>query len=105
MTPLRDTLVGEVRSAMLILFGAVIVVLATALSNLVSLSLVRASRRAAELSLRVAIGASRWHVARQLTVEALALAAIGSALGCALAAQAIRAASDGHLPRFRVSMR
>ena len=93
VTPLRDALVGEVRSAMLILFGAVIVVLATALSNLVSLSLVRASRRAAELSLRVAIGASRWHLARQLTVEALALAAIGSALGCALAAQAIRAAS------------
>ena len=93
VTPLGDAVVGEVRPAMLILFGAVIVVLATALSNLVSLSLVRASRRAAELSLRVAIGASRWHLARQLTVEALALAAIGSALGCALAALAIRAAS------------
>ena len=93
VTPLRDELVGEVRSAMLILFGAVIVVLATALMNLVSLSLVRASRRAAELSLRVAIGASRWHLARQLTVEALALAAMGSALGCALAAQTIRTAS------------
>jgi predicted permease len=93
VTPFGDAVVGKVRSAMLILFAAVIVVLATALSNLVSLSLVRASRRAAELSLRVAIGASRWQLARQLAVEALALTAIGSALGCALAAWAIRAAS------------
>ena len=93
VTPLRDAIVGDVRSAMLVLLGAVMVVLATALTNLVSLSLVRASRRSAELSVRIALGASRFHLARQLTVEALVLAAIGSVLGCAIAMQAVGAAN------------
>ena len=62
---------------MLLLLGAVIVVLATALANLVSLALVRANGRRAELSMRMALGASRRHLARQLSVEALLLAVIG----------------------------
>lgn len=88
---LHEALVGEHRRSMLLLFGAVIVVLAAALANLVSLALVRANDRRAELAMRIAIGASRWHLARQLTVEALLLAAAGSGLGCLLAAWAIAA--------------
>ena len=71
---LHEALVGDYRQSMLLLLGAVVVVLATALANLVSLALVRANGRRAELSMRMALGASRLHLARQLTVEALLLA-------------------------------
>ena len=89
VTALHDVLVGDHRQAMLLLFGAVIVVLATALANLCSLALVRANARSGELITRLAIGASRHHLARQLTVETLVLATIGAALGLAVAAQAV----------------
>src|SRR5262245_14756614 len=74
---------------MLVLFTAVMVVLVTALANLVSLALVRANGRRAELAMRMAIGASRLQLARQLTAEALLLTATGSGLGWTLAAQTI----------------
>jgi predicted permease len=90
---LHDFLVGDFRQSMLVLFGAVVVVLATALGNLVSLALVRANARHGELSMRIAIGASRLHLVRQLTVDALLLALAGSALGCVLAVQAVAAAT------------
>jgi putative ABC transport system permease protein len=89
---LHEVLVGDVRQSMLILLAAVIVVLATALANLVSLALVRANGRRAEMSLRIVIGASRLHLARQLIVDASLLAVMGSALGWVLASQAIAAA-------------
>src|SRR5262245_61921341 len=58
---LHDVIVGDSRRSMLVLFGAVLVVLATALANLVSLALVRAHGRRAELSMRAAIGRSEEH--------------------------------------------
>jgi predicted permease len=93
VTKLHDAIVGGFRQPMFLLLGAVMVVLAAALANLASLSLVRAHGRTSELSMRIALGASRWHLVRQLTVEALMLAAIGAALGWALAVQAIAAAA------------
>ena len=89
---LHEALVGDSRQSMLLLLGAVIVVLATALANLVSLALVRTNGRRTELAMRMALGASRLHLARQLSVEALLLALIGSGLGWALAGQAIAVA-------------
>jgi len=89
---LHEVLVGDYRQSILLLLAAVVVVLATALANLVSLALVRANGRRAELSMRIAIGASRLHLTRQLTVEALLPAVIGSGLGWLVAAQAIQAA-------------
>jgi predicted permease len=89
--PLRDALVGDYRQSMLILLGAVIVVLATALANLVALALVRATGRRVELATRIAMGASRLRLARQLAVEALLLTLAGGLLGCLLAAWAIGA--------------
>lgn len=83
--PLQEALVGDSRRPMLLLFGAVIVVLATALANLVSLSLVRANGRRPEMALRIAVGASRAHLARQLTVEGLILTATGCGLGWLIA--------------------
>jgi putative ABC transport system permease protein len=90
---LHQVLVGDYRQSMLLLLGAVIVVLATALANLVSLALVRANGRRRELSMRMAIGASRLHLARQFAVDALLLAAAGSGLGWLLADQAITVAT------------
>jgi putative ABC transport system permease protein len=92
VVPLHEVLVGDHRRSMLLLFAAVTVVLATALANLVALALVRANGRRAELAMRVAIGAGRLHLVRQLTVEALLLAAIGSAAGWLIATEAIAAA-------------
>jgi predicted permease len=89
--PLRDALVGSYRQSMLLLLGAVIVVLATALANLVSLALVRATGRRVELATRIAMGASRLRLARQLTVEALLLTLAGGVLGCLMAAWGIGA--------------
>ena len=85
--PLHDVLVGDFRRSLLLLLGAVIVVLATALTNLVSLALVRANGRRGELSMRMAIGASRPQLVRQFTAEALLLAVAGSAFGWLVASQ------------------
>lgn len=105
---LREVFVGDFRRSMLLLFGAVLIVLGTALANLVSLILTRANERRPELSIRVAIGASRAQLARQLTVEALLLTFIGSGLGLVLAAGATLAAMPwlpASLPRVgEVSM-
>ncbi len=92
IVPLHEVLVGDFRQSMLLLLAAVVVVLAAALANLVSLSLVRANGRRAELSMRIAIGASRLHLTRQLTAEALLLSVVGSGLGWLFAAQAIAVA-------------
>jgi predicted permease len=78
---LREALIVDYRQSMLLLLGAVLVVLGTALANLASLVLVRANERRAELSVRIAIGASRLHLASQLVIESLVLAMIGSGLG------------------------
>ena len=78
---LREALIVDYRQSMLLLLGAVLVVLGTALANLASLVLVRANERRTELSVRIAIGASRLHLARQLVIESLVLAMIGSGLG------------------------
>jgi predicted permease len=90
VVPLRDQLVGAHRSTVLTLFGAVAVVLATALANLVSLALVRAQARQGELAVRAALGASRWHLVRMLGVEAAILAWMATTAGLILAAQTLR---------------
>jgi predicted permease len=86
---LREALIGDYRQSMILMLGAVLVVLGTALANLVSLVLVRANERRAELSIRTALGASPFHLLRQLMVESLLLALIGCGLGWILAELAI----------------
>ena len=90
--PLHEQIVGTQRSAMLTLFVAVVIVLATALANIVSLALVRAQSRHDELTVRAAIGASRWQQLRLLGVEAVWLISVSSVLGWIVAAQALRVA-------------
>jgi putative ABC transport system permease protein len=85
VVPLRDQLVGETGTEMLVLMIAAVVVLFIACANVANLLLVRGAERRRELAVRAALGASRRHIVAQLTAEALVLCAGGTALGLALA--------------------
>jgi putative ABC transport system permease protein len=84
--PLRDALLGNVRTAVFVLTGAVGIVLLIACANIAGLLLVRASTRQRELAIRAAIGATRGQLLRQFFVESALLAVIGGGLGLLVAA-------------------
>jgi predicted permease len=101
--PLMRDVVGDVGQLLWVLMGSISIVLLIACANVANLMLVRAEGRHQELAVCSALGAGRWHIAREFLLESIVIGVLGSALGLAFAWGALHlllAIAPSGLPRL-----
>ena len=102
--PLRDQLTATAQPTLLVLFGAAMLLLIIACLNVSNLQLARAATRRREIAVRLAVGAGRARITRQLLAEAMVLSGAAALLGIAIAlvgVQALVTLQPGNLPRLQ----